>query len=87
MASKGEGTYTCDLPPDVIDKARKELNEDPDKRKQDIQDFRNMIISHPGMEVDLTIAHASTWEFQVRARDLKIEQGRPTGPTRAGICK
>ena len=51
MASKGEGIYTCDLPPDVIDKARKELNEDPDKRKQDIQDFRNMIISHPGMEV------------------------------------
>jgi len=47
MPSAGEGTYVCRMSPELVEKARNELNEDPDRRPQDIQAIRDWMKKQP----------------------------------------
>ena len=43
----GEGSYTCALKPDTLEKAKRELNEDPKQRASHIQALRDWVTSQP----------------------------------------
>ncbi len=47
MAEGGEGSYVCTLDEKTLEKAKKELNEDPKQRASQIEAFREWVKTQP----------------------------------------
>lgn len=47
-ANNSASDYQCTLPPDLLQKAEKELNEKPEWRSRDIQALRDMVKKNKG---------------------------------------
>lgn len=55
MATPAQRTYTCTLSEEMLEKAKKELNEDPKTRLLEIKALRERVEKVPGQDMSLLL--------------------------------